>query len=69
MRLHNFVNVIVVDVGIPHGFRVNHSYRAGGTAVQATSLVDADLARAGQTGFLDLALAAVKAVLRVMLGT
>ena len=69
MRLDDFVDVGIVDVGVPGAFGVDHRYRAGGAAVQATGLVHAHLARAREPCRLDLRFAAIKARLCIVVGT
>lgn len=68
MGLDDFVNILVVHIGVPDCLRIDHCYRAGGAAVQATRLVDSYLARSGQSGGFDLKLAPIKALLRVLPG-
>jgi hypothetical protein len=50
--LDDFVQVLVVHIGVPRALRVNHQYRPFFATVEATGLIDADLARAGQSQFL-----------------
>ncbi len=69
VRIDDFIDVAFIHVGIPDRLRIHHGNRAGGTTIQATGLVDPDLARTGKTGRLDTLLAAVEAGLSSMLGT
>ncbi|MNV79887.1 hypothetical protein D3C71_1734580 [compost metagenome] len=45
VRLDDFIDVFVIDEGVPGAFGIDHSHRAGGAAVQAAGLVDPHLAR------------------------
>jgi hypothetical protein len=67
VRLDNFVNILLVDIRVPHALRVNHRHGAGGTAVQAAGLVDAHLTRASQSSFFHTLFAAVKTGLGLVL--
>ena len=69
VRLHDFVNVLLVYIGVPDRLRVDDGNRPGGTTIKATRLVDPDLARPGQASCLDLGFAAVKAGLGALIGT
>ena len=67
VRVDDLVDVVLVDVGVPDRFGVDHGHRAAGAAVQAAGLVDAHAARPGQALALDARLAVVEARLRSML--
>jgi hypothetical protein len=44
MRINDFVDIVLIDKGVPDRFRVNDTDRAGITAIEASGLVDSDLA-------------------------
>src|SRR5476649_814565 len=44
MRIDDFIDVGLVDVGVPSALRIDHDDRPFFAAVEATRLVDADLA-------------------------
>ena len=69
VRVHNFVNVVCIDIRVPDVFRVHHRNRATGAAVQASGFVDTHFADACQASGLDLRFAAVKTSLGLVLGT
>src|SRR5687768_12218467 len=56
MLLDDLVDVFLVDVGVPHGFRVDHHHGTQLTAIHASRLIDADLARAVELQRLDAVL-------------
>ena len=68
VRFNDFVDVVLIDKGVPDRFRVNHGHWPGGAAVKATRLVDPDLARARQTCFFNLGLASVEGLLGTVTG-
>src|SRR5512141_2620563 len=51
--LDDFIDVAVVDEGVPGSLRIDHQHRAFLAAVEAAGLVDADLALAVQVQLLD----------------
>jgi hypothetical protein len=55
VAVDDFIDVMVVDVGVPRAFRIDHHDRAFFAAVEAAGLVDADLALAAQVQVLDAA--------------
>ena len=63
VRFNNFVDIVLINIGVPDRFGIDHSHRPRGAAIQATGFVDADLACTRQTRFFNLRLAAVKAFL------
>jgi len=67
MRLHDFVNVGVIDKCVPHSFRVNHRHRPGSAPIQTTGFVNPNFAGARQSSVLDLDFAVVKPRLRLVL--
>ena len=67
MRLYDFVNVGVIDKGVPHGFRVNHRHRSGSAPIQTAGFVNPNFAGARQSSVLDLDFAVVKTRLRLVL--
>lgn len=67
MRIHDFVNVGVIDKGVPHGLRVNHRHRSGSAPVQTASFVNPNFAGARQSSVLDLDFAVIKPRLRLVL--
>lgn len=64
--LHDFIDVAVVDKGVPGTLGINHRNRAACTAIQATGLVHAHLPFASQAFLFDAALAMVKTCLGTM---
>ena len=48
VRIDNFVNVMLVNVGVPNRIRVNHSHGPTGASIQTTRLVDTHTAFAMQ---------------------
>src|SRR5688572_15618639 len=69
VRFDDLVDVVLVDIGVPDRFGVDHDHGPRGAAVEAAGLVDADLARTGQALRLHLCLAPVKRLLGMVLGT
>ena len=67
--VHDFIDVAVVDKGVPGTLGINHRNRAACTAIQATGLVHAHLPFASQAFLFDAALAMVKTCLGTMLCT
>jgi hypothetical protein len=65
----DFVDVLQVDVAVPHAFGLHHGHRPRSATVQATRLVHAHLARSVQAGGLDLLFAALEAGLSILAGT
>jgi hypothetical protein len=66
--LHDFVDIGLVDKGVPNGLGVDHHDRAARTAVEAASFVDAHLAGAQDACRFGLRFAVVKRLLRLVLG-
>jgi hypothetical protein len=53
---NNFVDVVLVDIGVPNGLRVYHQDRTFVATVQTAGIIDPDLALAGELERLDLIL-------------
>jgi hypothetical protein len=53
MGVDDFIDVFIIDKGVPGSLRINHHYRAFFAAFQTTRLVDANLAVTGQTELFD----------------
>ena len=69
VRFDDFVNILGIHIGVPNRFRVDHGDRTGAATVQTARLVHPDFAGPGQTGGFHLEFAAVKARLRLVVGT
>jgi hypothetical protein len=68
MLVNDFIDVFLIDIGVPDAFGINHQYRSFLATVQAAGLVDADLARAIQVKRLDAALGMFLRGLRTAIG-
>lgn len=68
MGLNNFIDVVLIDKGIPYTFWIDDGNRTGSTSVQATGLVDPNLSRTSQSCRLDQRLATIKSRLGTVLG-
>jgi hypothetical protein len=68
VRVDDLVDVAGVDVGVPDALRVDHGDGPARTSVQASGLVDADLARAGKAFLLHPRLAVVEALVGAVVG-
>jgi hypothetical protein len=53
MNIDDFIDVMVVDVGVPGALRVNYEDRTFFATIQTAGLIDADLAAAAEAQFLD----------------
>jgi hypothetical protein len=56
MDVDDFVDIFIVDVGVPDTFRINHHCRSLFAALKAAGFVDPHFAFAGQAELLDAAL-------------
>jgi len=53
MGVDDFIDIFLVDIGIPSALRIDDDHRAFFAPLQASSLVDAHFAGAGQVELLD----------------
>jgi hypothetical protein len=67
VRLNNLVDISLVHVGVPNGFRVDHRNRPTRASIKTARLVDAYAAGAVQACRLHSGLAVIKGLLRTML--
>ena len=51
MLFDNFIDVVLIDIGVPDPFRVDHQHRTEFAAIEATGLIDAGLTRAIEVKF------------------
>jgi hypothetical protein len=49
VRVNDLVDIVLIDEGVPNRFRVNHAYRARVTSIEASGLINPDLAGARET--------------------
>ena len=61
MAVDNFVNVLLIHIGVPDAFWIDHRHRAAGAAVQTAGFVHPDLARPRQAQGFDAAFAVIEA--------
>ena len=67
MFRNDFVDIVLVDVGVPDVVRIDDHHRAFGTTVHATRQINAHPAFAAQVQLLDAILGVAANTLRVML--
>jgi len=53
MLIDDLIDILRIDIGVPGTLRVNHQNRSLFTAIQATGLVDANVAGTIQAHLLD----------------
>ncbi|MNN55901.1 hypothetical protein D3C81_1708040 [compost metagenome] len=69
MDVDDFIEVFIVDIGVPGALRIDHDDRAFFAAAEATGLIDADCATAAQAQFLDACLQVFLRGVRTTFGT
>jgi hypothetical protein len=67
MRFDDFIDVVIVDIGVPNRLGIHHQHRAAGTPVQATSLVDTHAIDAIDAELFDLGFAMFPSGLRLVI--
>jgi hypothetical protein len=67
MRFDDFINVVIVDIGVPNRLGIHHQHRPAGTPVQATGLVDTHAIDAVDTELFNLSFAMFPSGLRLMI--
>lgn len=67
MLIDNFVDVLLVDVGVPHALGVNRNYGALFTAIHAAGVIDTTFARAGKLELFDFFFRIIAHRLRVFI--
>ena len=69
VRLDDFIDVCLVDKGVPDRLGIDHGDRAGSAAVKTAGLVDPHLARTGQAQGFDTLFAMVECSMGTLLRT
>src|SRR5436190_13341028 len=67
MLLHDFVDVFLIDVGVPDFFGIHHHHRPFIATVEATRQIDANLSLARKFERLDLVLGVVAYLARAVI--
>ena len=68
MRFDDFIDVGLVDIGVPNRLWVDHHHRATGTAIQTPCLVDTHAPLAMEPQGFDAGFAVFLCLLRGMIG-
>jgi hypothetical protein len=69
VAVDDFIDIRLVDKGVPNTLGINHGHRATRAAIKATSLIDTNPAGACQLLAFNAGFAMIKSSLRAMLST